>query len=126
MADTLDAERLRKLTDDIIKAITSPPFVEAMRKMKATPVDQRLKVAPQLLSPEVLRSQGAPLPVDMRITSRYFETGKPTIEVTDPAKPGQPPIVKEAAALTSLEAGPVTAGACACGGAGTVCGGAGS
>jgi hypothetical protein len=127
--EMLDAERLRKITDEMITAITSPPFVEAMRTMKTTPQDQRLKVGAKILNPEALRSKGVPLPAGMRITSRYFESGKPTIEVADPDEAGHPPIVKEIADIRSLSSGQTkggqTAGMCAGGGAGTVCGCAG-
>jgi hypothetical protein len=117
----LDAGRLRKITDEMITAITSPPFVEAMRKMKSTPEDQRLKVAAQILNPETLRSKGVPLPSGMRITSRYFEPGKSTIEVAEHDEVGRAPVVKEISSK-----GVQNAGACAGGGAGTICGCAGS
>lgn len=126
--ETLDVDRLRKITDDMITAIASPAFVDAMRKMKSTPDDQRLAVAAQTLNPETLRSKGVPLPSGMRITSRYFESGKPTIEVADPEKSGGAPIVKQVADIRSAmaaEGTKKTAGACAGGGAGTVCGCAG-
>jgi len=128
--EMLDVDRLRKITDEMVTAITSPPFVEAMRTMKATAQDQRLKVGAKILNPEALRSKGAPLPVGMRITSRYFESGKPTIEVADPDEAGHPPIAKEIADISSLSPrqtkGVQSAGMCAGGGAGTVCGCAGS
>jgi hypothetical protein len=124
MDKSLDKDRLRKVTDGMIEAITSPQFVEAMRTMKSTPPEKRLEAGAKLLSPDVLRSKGVPLPAGMRITSRYFETGKPTIEVSDPDQPGGKPIVSSTP--PSSASGPVTLGACACGGAGTVCGGAGN
>jgi hypothetical protein len=93
-----------------------------MRKLKSTPVEKRLEVAARVLRPSILRQKGVKLPKDMRITSRYFETGKPPIEVND-----------HGAFLTGVSgfpdligSGPKAAGCgCACGGAATVCGGAG-
>lgn len=128
--EMLDVDRLRKITDDMITAITSPAFVDAMRTMKSTPDNQRLKVAAETLNPETLRSKGVPLPPGMRITSRYFESGKPTIEVADPNEGGGAPMIKEVADLRNLSParvahGQTSAGICAGGGAATVCGCAG-
>lgn len=121
MADELDAKRLEKITEDMIAAITSPPFVQAMRTLKTTPMDKRLEVAKRLLTPSALRTAGVRLPEDMRITSRYFEPGKPleVIEVSDreaffAGGPGYAPDLFAYGAW-----------GCACGGAATVCGGAG-
>ena len=126
--EMLDVSRLRKITDDMITAITSPAFVDAMQTMKSTPDNERLKVAALTLNPEILRTKGVPLPAGMRITSRYFESGKPTIEVADSAD-GSSPVVKQIADIRSenlMREGSMTAGVCAGGGAGTVCGCAGS
>jgi hypothetical protein len=76
-------------------------------------------VASKTLSPTALSATGVKLPKGMRITSRYFEPGNPDIiEVTD-----------HGAALRHVNSIPRTGEAgvwgCACGGAATVCGGAG-
>jgi hypothetical protein len=119
MPHDLDPDHLQKVTAEMIETITSPAFVEAMRKMKAAPADQKLSEGARLLNPDTLRKAGVPLPDGMRITSRYFEPGSEAIDVnahgaflaTDPANP-----LRLAA----------QAGVCACGGAATVCGGAGN
>jgi hypothetical protein len=126
----LDANNLRQITDDMIVALTSPAFVDAMRILKLTPADQRLNIGSKILTSEALRAKGVPLPHGVRVTSRYFETGAPTIEVTDPAEAGYPPITNLlpdfANPMTGLIGGvrPM-AGGCCCGGAASACGGCG-
>ena len=118
-----DVERLRKITDSMITAITAPAFVEAMRTLRKVPVEKRLEYGAELLNPEKLRAQGVPLPKDMRITSRYFEPGESAvIEITE--IPGVDP--RKAAGIGLFDKlGPLAAGGCACAGGLTFCGGAG-
>jgi hypothetical protein len=118
MADKmLDVTRLNKITEEMIAAITSPPFVEAMRMLKATPQDQRLKVGAEILTPKALQARGVPLPTHMRLTSRYFESGKPSSEADDS-------LVR----LVYRDDGGGnggSSGGCCCGGGATFCGGCG-
>jgi len=119
MPDDIDVKQLKKITDELIAAISSPPFVAAMKKIKQTPMDKRLAYASRHLTPAVLARAGVKLPKGMRVTSRYFEPGSPDIiEVTD-----------HGASLLRVSTmpgvGAAGAWACACGGAATVCGGAG-
>ena len=130
-----DVERLRKMTDSMITAITHPEFVDAMRKIHGTPIEDRLSMGAKLLDPEALRAAGVPLPLDMRITSRYFEPGNPgVIEIGD----HNPPINTAGSGGITLPSGTyqnplapnkisgiANAGGCACGGGLTFCGGAG-
>jgi len=111
----LDADRLHEVTSQMITALASPEFVEAMRKMKATADEDRLRVAAKILTPDGLRSQGVPLPMDMRITSRYFESGKPEIEAGDS-------FVRFGPAFHGVRD---EGGGCCCGGGASVCGGCG-
>lgn len=73
----LDAEFLRKTTDELIEALTSPAYIEAVRAVRVAPEDKRMLEASKRLTPEALRALGVPLPAGMRISSRYFETGFP-------------------------------------------------
>lgn len=117
MANEVNPERLQEITSDMIAALSAPAFVKAMYTMKKTPDDRRIAVAKDILAPATLRAQGVPLPKGMRVTSRYFEPGNPTV-IT----------VNDEGATTSLgEEAPIIGAACgcACGGAATVCGGAG-
>lgn len=112
--------KLKQHTDELIDAISSPAFVAAMYAMKATPQAQRLAYAKANLTTTKLASQGVNFPAGMRVTSRYFEPGSPdVIEVTG----------TQANVVQGLPGGgiPGALGAwgCACGGAATVCGGAG-
>lgn len=125
--DFLNADRLRKITDEMIITLTSAPYVEAMRTLKATPLDQRLKVGAELLTTSALRAKGVPMPDNMRVSSRYFEAGSPTLEVTDPEKPGDQPIARfidDPTTQTMLLVGAHPMAGCCCGGAGA-CGGCG-
>jgi hypothetical protein len=119
MADDINAERLTKMTNELIAAISAPPFVAAMKELKVTPTDQRLALASKRLTPTVLSAAGVKFPQGMRITSRYFEPGTPDIiEVTDHGA-----VLRHVNSLPGT--GATAAWACACGGAATVCGGAG-
>lgn len=151
MADQeLDSKHLRDITSKMVDAITSPAYVEAMRAVKSAPQGKRLDEALRRLTPEALRSQGVPLPEGMRISSRYFEASFAPVEVGEPG--GQRNLLKELHGvepdvINALERlreknpslfddlrsrlspgdliSPVALCGCACGGAATVCGGAG-
>lgn len=118
--DELDVKRLKQITDELIVAISSPPFVAAMKKLKETPIDKRLALAGHTLTPDKLAAAGVKFPKGMRITSRYFEPGIPDIiEVTDKGAK-----VTRDNSIPGL-GGKVGAWACACGGTLGTCGGAG-
>jgi hypothetical protein len=119
MPNDIDAAHLTNITNGLIGAISSAPFVAAMQNLKATPLDQRLAVASNTLSPAALTAAGVNFPEGMRITSRYFEPGSPDIiEVTDDGA-----VLRDANSVPQI--GAAGAWGCACGGAATVCGGAG-
>lgn len=116
MMENLDPERLRGEINQMIDALTSPPFVEAMRAIRAVPVSQRLAEGAKRLDPTVLREQGVPLPSNMRISSRYFDD-----ELPEPVEVGDLPAAsKQASPEMNM------AGGCCCGGGATVCGGCGA
>ena len=72
--DQLDRTRLLRVTGDVIETITSPEFVERMRRAREAADDgQGLTAAADLLSIEGLRQAGADIPKDFRLTSRVFE-----------------------------------------------------
>jgi hypothetical protein len=93
IADLLDPAKLREITDQMVDAISSPAYVDAMRAIKAAPEENRLEEAMRLLTPEALIAQGVPLPPGMRISSRYFEAGFDSIEVGE-FLDGQPNILR--------------------------------
>jgi len=72
--DELNKERLVRVTEGVIRTITSPAFVEKMRlaniEFKA---GKGLDAGAALLSIEALREAGADIPDDFRVTSRVFE-----------------------------------------------------
>jgi hypothetical protein len=115
MPNEVDPTKLKKITDEMIEAISHPAYVAAMNTMKKTPMDQRLSVASKILTPDALKAKGVPLPDGMRISSRYFEPGNPVVINID----------ELGARIAGPDVGPMGAWACACGGAATVCGGAG-
>lgn len=113
----IDPLKLKKDTDQLISAISSPQFVAAMKRMKETPMAERLALASKTLTPSALTEAGVNLPKGMRVTSRYFEPGSPDIIEVDAF----------GSRLRNVNSvpGSTAAWACACGGAATVCGGAG-
>lgn len=108
----LDRERLSKVTGEVIETITSPEFIERMRvaREKAENGDG-MKAVGDLLSMDGLRAAGANIPEDFRLTSRVFED-----RVTGTRFEVKPP------AGTIGDIDPLGWGACAGGGAATVCG----
>jgi hypothetical protein len=120
-----DRNRLRERTDQMIDAITSPPFVEAMRQLREVPVERRLAEGARLLDPAALRAAGVPLPDDMRITSRYFEPGKPGVIEVGPDRNHHDLKGFVGGQAFGVGGGPRAIGGCACGGGLTFCGGAG-
>ena len=111
----LDRGRLTEITSNLVETLTSPQMVERMREFREkAEKGASLAEAGEILSVEGLRAAGASLPDDFRLTSRVFEdfeTGM-RIDIRPPAK-GIPDI------------DPLGWGACAGGGAATVCGCAG-
>jgi hypothetical protein len=85
----------------MIEALTAPAYVEALRAVRAAPEEMRLVEASRRLSPDALRDLGVPIPPGMRITSRYFERGFPTVELGDPPGGG----VNTVNALNELQPG---------------------
>lgn len=113
----LDRELLTRATDSLIQAITAPEFVERMHAFRdeAGARDVSFDEVGKLLSVESLREAGAELPDDFRLTSRTFEDRLQGWKI-DWKLPDE---------LKGDRVGPVSWGACAGGGAASVCGCAG-
>ena len=121
MSDFDFTSQLKSETDQLIEAISSHEFVDAMRCMSAEPMESRLELASRILTPSALRYAGVPLPSHMRITSRYFEPSSSNIIEAD-----EDGTVRDMdGSFLSQPPGAMGAWGCACGGAATVCGGAG-
>lgn len=122
----LDRERLTTITSSLIETITSPKFVDRMRQFRAKAGEgASFDDAADLMSLESLRSAGAAIPDDFRLTSRVFEdfaTGT-RIDIKPPRTPGDFKIPSLPGDFDP--SGPVEWGACAGGGAASVCGCAG-
>ncbi len=89
--DQLTRERLSQVTADVIMTITSPVFVEKMRRARAAAdKDKGLEQAVSLLSIEGLREAGANIPADFRLTSRVFEDRQQGVrlELNEAPRPG--------------------------------------
>lgn len=115
----IDPDILRKEINQMIDALTSPPFVEAMRAVRAVPASQRLAEGAKRLNPDLLREQGVPLPSNMRISSRYFDDELPEpVEVGEVGTMSKSRMSKSSPDMHML-------GGCCCGGGATVCGGCG-
>lgn len=112
----LDRDRLTKISNELISAITSPEVIERMQAFrKQAARGATFSEAGDLMSLESLKAAGAKLPDDFRITSRVFEDRKDgtkfEIKIPRRAETGIPDHLAW--------------GACAGGGAATVCGCAG-
>lgn len=112
----LDRDRLTKATTSVVEAITSAPFIERMREFRerAARGDVALEEVSQLLSVDGLRAAGAELPDDFRLSSRTFEDFQTGTRID--IRPGN--------VIGDIGMAPQW-GACAGGGAATVCGCAG-
>jgi len=148
--EDLDPDRLKSITSDMVEALTSPAYVEAMRVLKSTSNEKRLSEAMRRLNPDALRAEGVKLPEGMRISSRYFEPAFKPIELSDEPKKrnylkdlydtdpelvdrlgglrGKNPALFEELAdkLSGGDISPLAFCACACGGAAVACGGLGA
>ena len=118
----IDAAKVKAEMSAIVDAISHPAFVDAMKNLKATPAVRRQEYGKKHLTATALRQKGVNLPAGMRLTTRYFEPGKPGfIEWQPDGKIGRSRIPR----LPIGDGGTVQWGGCACGGGMTFCGGAG-
>ena len=111
----LDRKRLAAITNSLIETITSPQVVENMKKFRVIAREtESFDKAADLMSLESLKKAGADIPDDFRLTSRVFEDFESgmKIEIRPPSE-------------RIGEIDPLAWGACAGGGAATVCGCAG-
>ncbi|MDL5363417.1 hypothetical protein [Halalkalicoccus sp. NIPERK01] len=138
-----DREQVEKTLSEVLEVITSREYIDQMNKVREAPVDERLAAGAKYLTPEALREAGVDVPEGFRISSRYFdeelgrelEFGQPyeqpnvitrlsdiepdfldRIRIKDPA------LFDE---MIELPEQPSPMAACGCGGAFSVCGGAG-
>ena len=112
---------MKEKSEEMIRIITHPGFVEAMRQVRAAPVAERLAAGQRYLAPAALRAAGVPIPAEMRVSSRYFDD-----ELRDRIVVGEMPkdILGLAGEADKFDP-TVAVGGCACGGGLTFCGGAG-
>jgi hypothetical protein len=125
--ELIDATKVRKEMECMIDMITHPAFVAAMKLMKETPISGRQELGKKTLTVKALKAQGVKLPEGMRVTTRYFEQGRPDVLEVDPD--GEAHVTKSPLFMTGspnkLQPGAVAWGGCACGGGLSFCGGAG-
>ena len=122
--DYTDAAAVKKEMDVMVNMITHPAFVDAMKTLKATPVAKRRATGKKILTVDVLKKKGVDIPDGMRLTTRYFEPGRPGVlemlpdgEIRNTKLPRFP--------AGDIEPNPLGIGGCACGGGLSFCGGAG-
>jgi hypothetical protein len=128
--ELINADKLRAEMDRIIEMLTHPEFVAAIKEMKDTPVSKRREFAKKRLTVASLKRKGVPLSTEMRLTTRYFEPGRPEVleitpdgEVTGTKFPKLPIGIPRPHG--PLGDNNLLGGICACGGIGPVCAGAG-
>lgn len=108
----LDRERLVKITSNVIETITAPEFIERMRVARDEAADGAgMEKVGEMLTIEGLRKAGADIPEDFRLTSRVFEDKVNGLRFEVTPKLDRIPDID-----------PLGWGACAGGGAATVCG----
>lgn len=111
----LNRERLTEITDSLIQTITSPQVIERMKSFREKAEQGAgFDEAADLMSLESLRAAGAKLPDDFRLSSRVFEDFETGLKVEYRRPPK---------GIDGYD--PLGWGACAGGGAATVCGCAG-
>ena len=122
--DLINATKIKSEMNSMVDLITDPVFVDAMKSLKALPPSQRQKFGRENLTVSALTAKGVKFPAGMRLTTRYFEPGKPGVIEWKPNG--------SIANLKTIKipvkdhiGGPVEWGGCACGGGLSFCGGAG-
>jgi len=123
--DLIDPQKVKKEMDQLITMITHPAFVDAMKQMKASPVSKRRELGTKVLTVKSLKAQGVDIPPGMRLTTRYFEPGKPEILELGPDGKIRGIKLPKFPIGDINDAGTVAYGGCACGGGLSFCGGAG-
>ena len=76
----MSPEQLKKMTNEIVDALTSDEFMGRMRALRKVSAEERIEMAEKLLNVEALGAAGVDLPEGMRVSSRYFEEDVGTFE----------------------------------------------
>lgn len=122
--DMIDGKAIRSEMNSMVDLITDPAFVDAMKTLKSLSPTQRQKYGRANLTVAALSKKGVKFPAGMRLTTRYFEPGKPGAIEWNPD--GTSRVVKGIKIpIGDHSGGTVQWGGCACGGGLTFCGGAG-
>lgn len=120
----IDTAKVKAEMTAMVDLISHPAFVDAMKNLKSTPAAKRQEYGKKALTVAALSQKGVKFPPGMRLTTRYFEPGKPGFTEWRPdgtsAKSKFPKFP-----ITDARGSPVQWGGCACGGGMTFCGGAG-
>lgn len=83
-AELRGSAQLRKLSQQLVELVASPEFMKHVQAVFAADESIRLTEAANRLTPTALRNAGLPVPKWTRISSRYFEEGRPAeIKFTD-------------------------------------------
>jgi hypothetical protein len=73
MNEDLSPEAVRDASEQLIRVVTSPEYLELAAEINALPVEDRLTATAERLTPEALRERGLELPEALRISPRWFE-----------------------------------------------------
>ncbi|MYS24722.1 hypothetical protein GA0115240_16804 [Streptomyces sp. DvalAA-14] len=73
MNEDLSPESMREASEQLIRVVTSPEYLELAAEINALPVDERFEATAERLTPEALRTRGLELPEALRISPRWFE-----------------------------------------------------
>ncbi|MGJ8736987.1 hypothetical protein [Zobellia laminariae] len=124
--ELINTQKIRAEIEAMIEMISHPAFVEAVKTMKKKPISKRRQLGKKILSIDHLRSKGVMVPKGMRVTTRYFESGRPGIIELLPDGKIRNTKYPRFLIGDKLNPGKVAWGACVCGGTGSFCAGAGS
>ncbi len=78
MANQIDPERLRALTEKILQTVLQPALLDQLQETLKAPPGEFFVEASKRLTPSALRAAGIEIPNGVRISSRYFEDGTVT------------------------------------------------
>src|SRR5688572_9247342 len=89
MADQIDPERLRALTEKILRTVLQPALLEQLKQAQSAPGAEFFAEASKRLTPAALRAAGIDVPPGVRISSRYFDDGSVTSSAVIDTKGGE-------------------------------------
>ncbi|MHA6757810.1 hypothetical protein [Streptacidiphilus sp. PAMC 29251] len=73
MNEDLSPESVREASEQLIRVVTSPQYLEMAAEINALPQEDRFEATKTLLTVDALRARGLDIPESLRISPRWFE-----------------------------------------------------